>query len=73
MSKFKNLFKAGAASVATAGALVAGNAQAAMVDADVVDTIKGAIPEMEMIGAAVIGVIAIVVLFSMVMAIIRKA
>lgn len=73
MSKFKTLLKAGAASVATAGALVAHNAHAALVDADVVSTISDASGDLELVGKAIIGVVAIVVVFSLVMSIIRKA
>lgn len=73
MEKMKTLAKAGLASAAAAGALVMTNAQAALVDSSVTDTIDAAGPQLEMVGKAIVAVVVTIVVFSLVMSIIRKA
>lgn len=73
MEKMKTLAKAGLASVAAAGALVMTNANAALVDSSVTDTIDAAGPQLEMVGKAIVAVVVTIVVFSLVMSIIRKA
>lgn len=73
MEKMKTLAKAGLASAAAAGALVMTNAQAALVDSSVTDTIEAAGPQLEMVGKAIVAVVVTIVVFSLVMSIIRKA
>lgn len=73
MSKLKTWAKAALASTAAAGSLVMANANAALVDAEVTDTIEAAGPQLEMVGKAIVGVVVVIVVFSLVMSIIRKA
>lgn len=73
MSKLKNAVKAGFAGLASTGALVMSNAHADLVDSGVTDTIEAAGPQLEMVGKAIVAVVVVIVVFSLVMSIIRKA
>lgn len=73
MNKFKTWGKSALAATAAAGSLIMANANAALVDSGVTDTIEAAGPQLEIVGKSIIAVVVTIVVFGLVMAIIRKA
>ncbi len=73
MDKMKTLLKRGGVAVAAGASTLAANVQASMLDAETLTTISGAGTDATTAGKAVIAVVVVLVAFSLVYAVLRKA